>query len=227
VRLRHLRQAGSRVAPLPHVLSRALGLVLGLAGLAGCGGAIRVAPHDIPNVAPGRLVATTDGGGEVIPDRIEGTLVLREDAGRLMVRPEDDAPQAVWVPDGARPWAEAAGWAELEQVEVAGSVEAGVAAPGTARSSPLGRVGGPSAAPATPPPPGSVLWIRDQRGRLVEVPLAAVDHLDLESTQPLSSTTKVLLIAGGIVAVGAVAAIAVATAPPPRAHSSGNFGQLR
>jgi hypothetical protein len=217
---------GSCIAPLLHVLSRVLGLVLGLAGLAGCGGAIRVAPHDIPNVAPGRLVTTTDGGGEVIPDRIEGTLVLREDAGRLMVRPEDDAPQAVWVPEAGRPWAEAAGWAALEPLEVAGTVEAGVASPGTARTSPLGRVGGPNAAPATLPPPGSVLWIRDQRGRLVEVPLASVEHLEVESTQPLSSTTKVLLIAGGIVAVGAVVAIAVATAPH-REHSGGTFGQLR
>ncbi|MEJ7733415.1 MAG: hypothetical protein WKG00_30000 [Polyangiaceae bacterium] len=179
-------------------------LVLAL-HVAGCGGgSFRVVPLDIPRTSAGNLVATTDGEPHVVPEHFRAKLDLHDEAGRLMARDDDDK-NVVWVAEPFVEQAERDGWSDTrfvsEDVLEAdfGRREARLAGQGA-------RAGAPTAIG-----PHTTLWLRNHDGREVEVPLGAVESLDVDGkASPGSKAYWIVPVAIGGAAVLGVAIAAVA-----------------
>jgi hypothetical protein len=182
---------------------------------AGCGGgSFQVLPVDIPRASPGNRVATTDGDFRVVPEHFKAELELNEHAGRLMVR-DDDKKRAIWVAEPFIEQAERDGWSETS-FAAENVLEADFGTPQARR---VGFEAG------TRPPvtigPHTTLWLRNEDGREAEVPLGAVESLEIDGKQ--SPGTKAAWIVPVAVGGGLVLGVAIAV----MAATFGGMGKMR
>lgn len=168
-----------------------------------CGGSFQVVPTDIPRAAAGNQVMTTDGEVRIMPERFEAELELDESRGRLMWR--DDRKHSIWIADAFVERAEQDGW-DTTRFETEDILEADW-------GSPEARHAGERTSPRSDVPigPHTTLWLRNHDGREAEVPLGAVQSLDVDGkASPGAKAAWIVPVAlVGAVAVVSLVAFAV------------------
>lgn len=164
----------------------------------GCAPSFAIPPGQLPQLGRG-TVYTVDNEVEAVPEGWSATLVPREvDGARLMVPAEGSPVQAWLVSDDRVKEAEEGGWTD-RPIAFAYPLEGGIGAPGAFQHQLRG-----DAAP--PPAPGQpqVLWVRDEKNRIVEVPLGAVERIEVKGRRGPGATVAIVAgsVAGGVLVIG-------------------------
>ncbi|MEZ4445095.1 MAG: hypothetical protein R3B72_38840 [Polyangiaceae bacterium] len=175
---------------------------LALAGTIGCRASFDIAPTVVPRLG-GQQVVDVRGETVDVPARWTGTVVpVRDDDRRLMVPPDDGYARAVPVAREGIAAAKDEGWSD-KPTRIRSSSDAGIGPPGTGGLPPLRRA--ESQSRAATGAPGEVLWVRDEGGRIVELPMAWIDHVRIVEERARGGPGRGLWIP--LVAVGGAAVV--------------------
>ena len=184
----HGQRSAKVVLPSPGPRSCNVALLGALAWLApACALSFDIAPSEIPNIKTG-TVRTIEGDVQPLPEQWKAEAKPRGRDGTLMV--VDPVVREVRLE---------------KKVRFGEPFEAGLAPLGAgvdaSRGEPLPSPQSPFAVPG--------LWLRDNEGRIVEIPLSSVDHVHVWE-KGLSAGGVAGLVTGIVVGAAAVAAIAAA-----------------
>jgi hypothetical protein len=187
----------------PGVRARVAPLLLVTVTCAGCGTSFRIQPTDLGRAREG-TVRTSEGETVAMPARWSAEVHLRDDDdGRWMIPPNARTPvRAVVVPNGAVRAARRARWTD-EPFEVGQDDHVGA-------STHLGPPVVPL--PGMPPRLEPGIWFEDAQKRRVELPLRAVDRveiIDMDAAERRRSTGIGLGILGGLIGLGLIVASSV------------------
>jgi hypothetical protein len=194
-------------------MSRApwIGVAVVALGVAGCTTSFDVAPGEVPRLGHQQVVDLS-GDWVTVPAKWKGTVVPKDgDGRRLMTSPGADYARALPVPRQQIDAAEDDGWSD-EPIRLQSSFEAGIGPPGAGALPPLARTETQSRRATGAG--GEVLWVRDEGGRIVELPIAWVDYVHVEEEDTGSGGGKavwitLVAVGGAAVLTGAIVLLAV------------------
>jgi hypothetical protein len=172
----------------------------------GCAGNFAIPASEVPNLDRGS-VRTVDGDTAAVPARWSARVVHTDPDGGRWMRPGEAPAALAFVPDERVDEAEDQGYREAE-IQFGAPLEGGIGPYGSATLPPLAR----EAAREASPDARRVLWVRDQEGKLVELPLESIERIEIEDVdarERRKSGGRAAWITGAVVGGALVAVLVV------------------